>query len=176
VIALVTLLACSPAPEDIAKAIESENPVMREDGAKIAQNYDDEVVEAALLKVIPGGSEAVKLNAIESLAEIEAENAGPVLIATLSGDDSPKVRRAAADALGRLKVKEAAAALITYVQSFPPNDRQMLAGVWALGSIGEEGLDAEAKAAVLTTLVALRDVTKDRYIRYQATAALRVLK
>ena len=93
---IFALLACSPSAEDIATAIHSENPVMREDGAKIAQNYDDEVVVKALLDVIGDPSEKVRLNAIESLAELQAQDAGLALIERLQSDPSPTVQRAAA--------------------------------------------------------------------------------
>ena len=176
--ALVPLLglACSPSAEDIATAIAAKNPVMREDGAKIAQNYSDEVVEKALISVLADPSQTVRLNAIESLAEIESTNAGSPLIERLEHDDDARVRSAAADALGRLKVKEAAQPLVAYVTGFPPDDRAQLAGVWALGSIGAEGLPAADKQVVLDELVHLRDTTKDKFVRYQTTAALRTLK
>lgn len=171
------LLACGPSADEIATAIRSENPVMREDGAKIAQNFDgDEVVEA-LLAVVVDPSEPVRLNAIESLAELEATSAGPALIERLGADESPKVRAAAADALGRLLVKEAVPALVTYVGTFGPDDRAQLAGIWAIGAIGEEGgLDPGVKSSALTTLVELRGKTKDLYVRYNVNAALRTLK
>ena len=176
-IVLLSLFACGPSAADIATAIGSENPVMREDGSKIAQNYAEGEVEEALLTVIADPSEATRLNAIESLAEIEATTATEALVDRLNNDESPRVRRAAADALGRLQAKDAAPALILYVQSFAPSDRQMLAGVWALGNIGSEGgLDPEVRKAVLATLVALRDSSHDRLIRWQATSALRTLK
>lgn len=173
---LFALMGCDPAPEDIAKAIGSENPVMREDGAKIAQNYDDEAVVAALVAVLSDPSEAVRLNAIESLAELEATTAAPALIERLKVDESAKVRRAAADALGRLAAEEAIPDLIAYVLAFGPNDHEQLAGIWALGNIGAEGLPADAKKAALATLVSRREATTDRYVRYQASAALRTLK
>lgn len=169
-------LACSPSSDDIAKAITSENPVMREDGAKIAQNYADEVVEKALTAVLTDESKAVRLNAIESLAEIEASGANAALIDRLNADEESRVRRAAADALGRLKAKDAIPALLLYVQGFGPNDREQLAGVWALGNIGGEGLDADAKKGVLVTLSNLRETTADPCVRYVASAALRTLK
>lgn len=175
-LALLALAGCSPAPEDIAKAIGSDNPVMREDGAKIAQNYDDPVVVDALVKVLSAPSELVRLNAVESLAELEAVGAAPALLELLKTDENPKVRRAAADALGRLMVKEAVPDLVAYVATFGPDDRDQLVGLWALGNIGSEGLPAELKAAALETLVARREATKDRYVRYTASAALRTLK
>lgn len=173
---IVLFLACSPSPEDIAKAVASENPVMREDGAKIAQNYDDPVVVEALVKVLSDPSEPVRLNAIESLAELEASSAGSALIDRLQNDPSSKVRRAAADALGRLMVKESVPQLVVYVTSFSPDDRNQLAGVWALGNIGSEGLPPELKPLALTTLVNLRNATADKHVRYAASAALRTLK
>ncbi len=172
----VFALACSPAPEDIATAIASGNPVMREDGAKIAQSYSDPVVEAALISVLADSAPMVRLNAIESLAEIEATTAGPALVERLEGDGEPRVRRAAADALGRLKEPSAVAPLIVYMATFAPNDREQLVAVWALGNIGAEGLEAGPKQATLEALVALRDATSDKYVRYQTTAALRTLK
>jgi HEAT repeat protein len=177
---ILFLLACSAGPDEIATAIKSENPVMREDGAKIAQNYDDQVVIDALVAVLtdPASSEQVKLNAIESLAEIEATGSGETLIKLLQEDSSPKVRRAAADALGRLVVKEAVPALLAYITAFDPNDHEQLAGIWAVGHIGDEGggMDPEVKKAALGTLVSVRDRTTDTYIRYNVNAALRTLK
>ncbi|MSQ01236.1 MAG: HEAT repeat domain-containing protein [Myxococcales bacterium] len=175
-IALLSVLACSPSAEDIATTIASTNPVAREDGAKIAQNYPDEAVEKALISVLGDPSRTIRLNAIESLVQIEATTAGAPLIDRLANDDDPLVRRAAADALGRLKEKGAAAALIAYVQGFGAEDREQLAGIWALGNIGAEGLDPEPRQAVLTALAGRRGSTADRFVRYQTTAALRVLK
>lgn len=173
---LLLPLACSPSAEDIAKTVASTNPVVREDGAKIAQGYPDPVVEKALIAALGDPARTVRLNAIESLAEIEATTAGAPLIDRLANDDDPLVRRAAADALGRLHEKGAVAALIVYLQGFGANDREQLAGVWALGAIGAEGLDPEPRQALLDALVTLRDTTTDKYIRYQTTAALRTLK
>lgn len=170
------LVACDPAPEDIAKAVTSENPVMREDGAKIAQNYDDPVVVEALIKVLSDPSEKVRLNAIESLAELEASAAVPALMDSLNGDPSPQVKRASADALGRLGAKEAVPDIIAYVETFSANDRDQLAGLWALGNIGSLGLPPDAKQAALKTLVSRREGTTDKYILYTANEALRTLR
>lgn len=176
--ALVFALAgCDPAPEDIAKAIASENPVMREDGAKIAQNYDDAVVVDALVASLADPSEKVRLNAIESLAELEADAAVPALITRLQEDTSAKVRRASADALGRLQAKEAVAPLIAYLLSFTSDDHAQLVAIWAIGNIGSEGgLPPEDRKAALATLVARREGTQDKFVRYVASAALRTLK
>ncbi len=174
---LVLLVACGAGPDEIAMAIASENPVMREDGAKIAQNFDDQVVIDALVSVLADPSEQVRLNAIESLAELEAVGAAPAIIARLEGDESPKVRRAAADALGRLLAKEGVPPLLAYLATFGANDHEQLAAVWAVGHIGNEGgLDPEVKKAALVALVHLRDTTTDRYVQYNVNVALRTLK
>lgn len=172
---LLALVGCSPAPEDIAKAIRSDNPVMREDGAKIAQNYDDAVVWEALLTVVKDTPQKTKLNAIESLAFTGATNAGPALIEVLQNDTDPRVRRAAADAIGRLVVLDGAPALMAYLAEFDANDHAQLAGIWALGNLGANGLPAEVRAQVLDALVQKREATTDRYVLYSANYALRTL-
>lgn len=175
-LALLLLAAgCSPAAADIAKAISSENPVMREDGAKIAQNYADPLVWDALIKTLHDNSQKTKLNAIEALAYTDATLAGPALIDVLKTDPDPLVKRAAADALGRLEILDAAPALVEYLATFQPNDRDQLAGIWALGNIGAQGLPADQKKLVLDTLVQKREATTDRYVLYNSNAALRTL-
>ena len=119
---LVLLVACGAGPDEIATAIKSDNPVMREDGAKIAQNFDDQVVIDALVAVLADPSEQVRLNALESLAELEATSAAPAIVERLEKDASPQVKRAAADALGRLVAKEGVPALLAYLATFGPND------------------------------------------------------
>jgi HEAT repeat protein len=173
--ALAIVSGCAPAAADIAKAISSENPVMREDGAKIAQNYDDPVVWDALVKTLQDSSQKTKLNAIESLAYTDAKPAGPQLIEVLKNDPDPRVKRAAADALGRLCVMESAPALVEYLASFSADDRDQLAGIWALGNLGAQGLDADTKKIVLDTLVQKRESTTDKYVLYSANYALRTL-
>jgi HEAT repeat protein len=174
--ALTLVPGCDPAAADIAKAIGSDNPVMREDGAKIAQNYTDDVVVQALIKVLADPAVQVRLNAIESISEINATAAVPTLITLLNTDPDTKVKRAAADSLGRLKAKEAVGDLVVYVNGFQPDDHEQLAGVWALGNIGSQGLEADSKKLALTTLVARRDAAKDKFVKYVAAAALRTLK
>ena len=45
------LAGCGPSPGDIAANLSSNNPVTREDTAKIARNFGSPEVEAALLEV-----------------------------------------------------------------------------------------------------------------------------
>ncbi len=173
---LPTLLAgCSPSAADIAKAVSSDNPVMREDGAKISQNYADPLVWQALIKTLKDDSQKTKLNAMESLAYTDASMAGPALIDVLQTDADPLVKSAAADALGRLEVKDAAPALLAFIKTFDANDRGQLAGIWAIGNIGAQGLPPDVKKTVLDTLVQKREATTDKYVLYNCNAALRTL-
>lgn len=176
ILLVFALTGCGPAPADIAKAISSPNPVMREDGAKIAQNYADPLVWDALIKTLHDNSQKTKLNAIEALAYTEATLAGPALIDVLTSDPDPLVQRAAADALGRLEIEAAAPALVEYLGTFEANDRRQLTGLWALGNLGAQGLPADIKQVVLDTLVGKRESTTDRYVLYSANVALRTLK
>lgn len=174
---LSLLLACGVGADDIAVAIRSDNPVMREDGARIAQNFNDTAVIEALVSVLADPSEQVRLNAIESIAELDASSAAPALVERLEIDESATVQRAAADALGRLEAKEGVPALLTWLATFTANDRAQLVGIWAIGNIGDQGgLDPEVKKNALVALVKLRDTTTDRYVRYNTDAALRTLK
>ncbi len=177
-VGMLLLSGCSAGPEEIAIAIQSENPVMREDGAKIAQNYDDEAVIGALIAVLSDPAPQVRLNAIESLAELEATAAVPALETRLREDESPAVRRVAADALGRLVAKDSVPSLIAYLATFGPNDPDQLAAIWAIGHIGDEGggMDPAVKKVALATLVKIRDTTENVYVRYNVNAALRTLK
>lgn len=174
---LVCVSACGPAVSDIAKIVGSENPVQREDAAKIAKNFDDPAVVEALVKALEDPADQVRLNAIESLAELEAGAAAGARLTQILGEEaSPAVKRAAADALGRLTVLDAAPQIVDYVQAFAPDDRAQLAGVWALGALGAKGLSAEARTSAMKALVERRDSTKDRYVRYNASAALRTFR
>lgn len=170
------LTACGPSAEDVARAIRADNPVQREDGAKIAANADDAAVVEALIGVLADPSEPVRLRAVASLAELDALEAGPALRARLGAETSPAVRRALADALGRLGVVEAVPELVAYVQTHGPDDRAQLAGVWALGALGARGLQGEARTRALETLVARRETTRDRSVRWVASAALRTFR
>ncbi len=160
------VLACGPAPEDIAANLASDNPAVREDTAKIAKNFDSEAVRAALVKALDDPSEAVRLNAVDSIAEIGAEEAVPALIHLVEDDPSDLVKRDAVDALGRLKAVEAVPVLISYIEA-REDTRVPLNAVWALGFIGDK--------RALPLLARLRD-NPDPYVAYNANEALRNLK
>ena len=156
--------ACSPSDEDIARNLQSPNPVVREDTAKIAKNYGSEAVNAALIAATQDPSTTVRKNAVESLADLEASEAAAPLTALLATEADPDVRRSIIDALGRLKDPVAVPALVAVLDADP--EHPALNAIWALGNIGD--------TSALDALSRMRE-SQDVYVRYNATAALRLL-
>ena len=162
---LLLLFGCGPSDEDIAKNLSSPNPVVREDTAKIARNFGSDPVNAALLTALQDPSKTVRLNAVESLAELGVVGAAPPLAELLPVEAEPEVQAAIIDTLGRLKDPVAVPALVAWLDGHP--EQPPLNAVWALGNIGD--------SSALDVLSRLRE-SSDVYVRYNATAALRLLR
>jgi HEAT repeat protein len=126
------MLACGPAPEDIAGNLQSENPVIREDTAKIASNFDSPEVREALISVLNDENEMVRYNAVKSLIELEETEAVPKLIEMVDTEESEKVRREVIDALGRLGQTEAVPVLMAHIEA-NMEPKPPLNAIWALG-------------------------------------------
>ena len=132
VVCIAALLGCGPDPADIAGNLTSENPVIREDTAKIAHNFDSPEVRSALIDALDDESEMVRFNAINSLVELEEADAVSKLVEMLDTEESPKVHREVIDALGRLKQTEAVPALIAHIEA-NMDPKPPLNAIWALG-------------------------------------------
>ncbi len=160
------LFACGLSSSDVARNLQSKNPVVREDTAKIARNFGSDGVEKSLMKAIADPVEKVRFNAVNSLAELEAEQAVPALMERLNEETQPLVQRALVDALGRLGDEQAVPTLIAYLEereeTGPP-----LNAIWALGNLEDH--------RCLTVLSRLRR-SKDIYVRWNANMALRNLR
>lgn len=164
---LLALLACSPSSDDIARNLVSPNPAVRIDTAKISRNFGSDAVEKALIGALDDEIEQVGVNAIESLAELEAGQAVPALVELLAAEKaSPRALRATIDALGRLGDVAAVPTLIAHLEAreapAPP-----LNVIWALGQLEDH--------RSLEVLSRLRE-SKDPYVRWSATLALRKLR
>ena len=158
---------CGPAADDIANNLSSDNPVVREDSAKMARKHDDEVVIKALVMAIQlDPSARVREHAVDSLAELEAVEAVPALIEVVQRDPEADVVSAAIDALGRLGDTRAVPVLLAHLETHGA-DRPTLNVIWALGNIGD--------GRALPLLTSLRD-TDDAYVAYNVERALRELK
>lgn len=164
VLLLALLAACSPSDEDLARNLQSPNPVVREDTAKIARNYGSDAVNKALIAALADPSIVVRKNAVDSLAELEATEAAVPLAELLPNEPDPGVQRQIVDALGRLKDPAGVPPLIALLEANP--DAPPLNAIWALGNIGDN--------RALEILSSLRGST-DTYVAYNATAALRLI-
>lgn len=166
VLPMLCLMACGPSSDEIAANLKSENPTVREDTAKIAKNFGSDAVELALVESLRDPMEAVRLNAIDSLVELDAVEAVPALMVVVQGDSSDKVKREAVDALGRLGDPQAVPVLIAYVEARKAT-KPPLNGIWALGHLQD--------SAALPILSELR-THKDPYVAFNANEALRNLR
>lgn len=159
------LLACASGSDEVLDNLASENPVIREDAAMMARTVDDPAVVEALVDVLEDGAEEVRLNAVESLIELEAEEAVPALMEVVEADPSPEVQRAAVEALGRLGDPQAVPVLVAYLDA--RREAPPLNAIWALGNLG----DPEA-LGILGELRSHSDV----YVAHNATQALRKIR
>ena len=164
-ILLLAALGCGPSSNDVVQNLSSANPVVRQDTAKIARNVGSADVENALVGVLDDGEAMVRLNAVESLIELDAIGAVPALIARLESETNPAVRRAVVDALGRLGDPSAVPVLIEALErrmDAPPLDV-----IWALGALED--------SRALDVLTRLR-ASDDTYVRWNVDQALRNLR
>ena len=111
------LFACGLSSSDVARNLQSKNPVVLEDTAKIARNFGSDGVEKSLMEAISDPVEKVRFNAVNSLAELEAQQAVPALMERLDVETQPLVQRAIVDALGRLGDVQAVPTLIAYLEA-----------------------------------------------------------
>jgi HEAT repeat protein len=109
-------------------------------------------------------SESVRLAAVRAATRVNVFSDVASVVA-LVGDESPLVRRAAADSLGTMRVRDAVGGLSALASEDNEEDAAVRkAAVWALFQIG----DASARSVVEA---ATRD--SDRFVRDAAVTALR---
>ena len=163
------LAGCGPSYEDIAANLSSNNPVTREDTAKIARNFGSPEVEAALQEALRDPSQKVRYNALDSLIELETVEAVPAIMAMLEVETDRDVEQLAVDALGRLKDPQAVPTLIAYVETCRDDPARAipLNAIWALGFIGD--------IRAMELLSELRQ-DSDTYISWNADLALKSLR
>jgi len=118
-LAFLVFTGCDSAADDIARNLTSENPVVREDSAKVAKNFGTEAVIQGLIGALNDPSENVRINSLNSLAELSANQAVPDILQLLETETSATVQRQIVDALGRLQDERAVQALITFIEKQP---------------------------------------------------------
>jgi HEAT repeat protein len=165
-LSLFLVLGCGPSSDDIAQNLQSDNPAIREDTAKIAKNFSSDVVVQALITALNDPAEEVRLNAVDSLVELEATEAVSALMVTVQRDSSDLVKRQAVDALGRLGDGAAVPVLIAYVEQRKAK-KPPLNAIWALGNLEDP--------SAMPILSELRN-HPDPYVAWNANEALRNLR
>jgi HEAT repeat protein len=109
-------------------------------------------------------AEAVRLAAVRAAPHVNVFT-DVASIAALVGDESPRVRRAAADSLGTMRVRDAVAGLSLLASEATEEDAAVRkAAVWALAQIRDSSARPVVEAAT-------RD--PDRFVRDAAVTALR---
>lgn len=164
-IPLLLILACGPSSEDIASNLRSNNPMVRQDTAKIARNFGSKAVEEALIGALVDEEKQVRANAIESLVELECIEAVPTLVSRLESEPDPYVQQLIVDALGRLGEASAVPALVAHLEANIGNPP--LNVIWALGVLED--------SRALDVLSSLRN-SSDAYVVWNVNQALRNLR
>ncbi len=155
---LLPLPGCGSDLDQQVENLQSPNPMVRLEAAKMAKRENNPRLASALTPLLSDPSKEIRLTAADSLTYIGTDAEVPALAAALADSDR-EVRLAAVNALGRIKDERAVVPLLKLLKSEP----EPYSIVWALGNIGSsQALDA------LTPL--LDD--EDRYTRYQTRRAL----
>ncbi len=154
------LLACGPEPAVVVQGMSSQNPAVREDMVTLARKVEGEEVVEALMVLLEDPAPAIRVRAIEALAEQGVVEAAPA-IAERVEDRDPDVQTAAIEALGRLKDPAGVEALMAIAEREARVD-----AIWALGAIGD------ARALPLLSRMAGYN---NEYVAWNAEVALRAI-
>ena len=156
------LLGCDSEIETTVQNLQSPNPMVRLESAKMARRVDDPRVAAALTPLLNDSSKEIRLTAATSLTYVGTAQEVPSLAAALK-DAEHDVQLAAVDALGRIGDERAVGPLLELLAT----EAKPYSVIWALGNIGSiQSLDA---------LAPMLDA-EDRYTRYQARRAMLKLR
>ena len=152
------MTGCSSDLDQKVENLQSPNPMVRLETAKLAKRENDPRLAAALAPLLKDSSKETRLTAANSLTYMGTAQEVPALAAALEDDDRD-VRLAAVSALGHIQDERAVGPLLKLLASEP----EPYSIIWALGNIGSnQCLDA----------LATRLDDEDRYTRYQTRRAL----
>ncbi len=149
----------------LATAIRQDPSVeVREAAVKGLERMNSQGTNLDLSYAMTDDAESVRLAAVRAAPHVNVFTDVASIVA-LVGDESPLVRRAAADSLGTMRVKDAVAGLSVLASEDAEEDAAVRkAAVWALAQIR----DASARPVVEA---ATHD--SNRFVRDAATTALR---
>jgi hypothetical protein len=149
----------------LAAAVRNDpSPLVREAAVKGLERMNSQGTNLDISYAMTDDAESVRLAAVRAAPHVNVFTDVASVVA-LVGDESPLVRRAAADSLGTMRVRDAVAGLSVLASERDEEDAAVRkAAVWALAQIR----DASARPIVEA---ATHD--SDRFVRDAATTALR---
>jgi len=152
----------------LATAIRQDPSVqVREASVKALERMNSQGPNQDLSFAMTDDAEPVRLAAVRAATRVNVFSDVASIVA-LVGDESPLVRRAAADSLGAMRAKDAVEGLSVLAQRTEEADPAVrMAAIWALAQIR----DVSARAVIADA--AAND--PDRFVRDAATVALRRL-
>ena len=143
---------------------QDPSALVRKSAAKALRRLNNQGPSGELAQAVGDKDVEVRLEAIKATTRIHVFTGVDAVVQRIS-DESPRVRRRAALALGAMRAKDAVVGLIALSSPNNESDANVrAAAVWALGRIA----DPAAKDAVQT---ALKD--PDRFVRDAAKIAAR---
>jgi HEAT repeat protein len=150
----------------LATAIRQDSSILvREASVKALERMNSQGPKQDLSFAMNDEAESVRLAAVRAATHVNVFS-DVASIARLIGDQSPLVRRAAADSLGTMRAKDAVEGLRALAQRANEDDPAVRkAAIWALAQIR----DVSARSVIADA--AAHD--PDRFVRDAATAALR---
>jgi len=140
---------------------------VREASVKALERMNSQGPTQDLSFAMTDDAESVRLAAVRAATRVNVFSDVASIVA-LVGDESPLVRRAAADSLGAMRAKDAVEGLTVLAQRTEESEPAVrMAAIWALAQIR----DVSARSVIADA--AAND--PDRFVRDAATVALRRL-
>jgi hypothetical protein len=129
-------------------AVDDPSPLVRAAAVGALQRLNHEGPELQLGRAISDVDETVRLSALKAAMSVNVFSSLQSVVARID-DDSPRVRRRAAETLGAMRAVDAVVALAVLADPAVEEDAKVRqSAVWALGQIA----DPAGKAAVQTAL------------------------
>jgi HEAT repeat protein len=149
----------------LARAIrEDQSVLVREASVKALERMNSQGTNLELSYAMTDDAESVRLAAVRAATRVNVFSDVASVVA-LVGDESALVRRAAADSLGTMRVRDAVGGLsLLALEDNEEDPAVRKAAVWALFQIGDPAAKSVVQAATNDS---------DRFVRDAAVTALR---
>lgn len=143
-----------------AALTKDPSPMVRQSAAKALWRLNSQGANGELAQAVGDKDESVRLEALKATTRIHVFTGVDAVVQRIS-DESPRVRKRAAEALGAMRAKDAVVGLIAL--SSPDNESDAdvrAAAVWALGQIADPAAKDAVQAALKDPNGFVRDAAK----------------